>query len=62
MYQERVKKEKSELDGKIWRLKRFMGMGMYENLSYQERSRLINQLDYMEKYSNTLGERIENFS
>lgn len=61
-FQQRVIDEKGELDIKIQKLKKFLkdsdGNRVVTNDEY---SRLLRQLNVMERYSDVLSERIENF-
>lgn len=60
-HQERVVKEKEELDEKREKLTGFIGGKIYRELNAAEQSRLNRQLEAMTLYSNILGERISNF-
>jgi len=60
-YQERVVKEKEELDDKISRLRPFVSGENFKNLPEDERERMSRQLDLMEDYSKVLSERITAF-
>ena len=60
-YQERVVKEKQELDEKIYSLAQFLTTPTFVNLHKDERTRLIAQYGTMRAYSYILGERINNF-
>ena len=58
-YQNRVVKEKKELDEKLDRLKSFLTNYVFESLSAEEQSRLKRQASVMAEYSAILGERIK---
>lgn len=60
-YQERVIKEKSELDDKLSRLRPFIGSPKFVELPDAEQQRLIKQAKLMELYSEVLAERIAAF-
>ncbi len=60
-HQKRVINEKTELDGKIAKLKVFVGTQTYQEADVSEQYRLRDQLDAMEKYSQCLKERIAVF-
>lgn len=60
-FQERVIKEKDELDDKIVKLTSFIGGTIFASLPDNERSRLSIQLQHMNRYSEILGQRIEVF-
>lgn len=57
-YQQRVVKEKEDLDGKIQRLIEFIGSDNFNNLIPSECKRLRRQEMIMELYSEVLAERI----
>jgi hypothetical protein len=61
-YQERVVKEKEELDDKLSRLRPFVKDNVFKTLPETEQERVIRQLGLMEAYSKVLGERIASFS
>ena len=60
-HQERVVIEKQELDEKIVKLDIFTNSLTFKSLDEYERERLSGQLEYMNKYSSILGERITAF-
>jgi hypothetical protein len=60
-YQNRVVREKRELDGKLERLYVFIGSGKFRMLSKKEQKLLVRQGIAMEKYSVILAERIAAF-
>lgn len=60
-YQDRVVKEKEDLDNKICSLFRFIGSGTFNGLSDEEKRRLKRQKISMEGYSDVLAERIQTF-
>jgi hypothetical protein len=61
-YQERVRKEKLDLDGKIERLNAFINdLNRFNGLPEDERVRLTRQENAMREYSSILGERIAAF-
>ena len=61
-YQERVRKEKLDLDGKIERLNAFINdLNRFNGLPEDERVRLTRQVTAMWEYSSILGERIAAF-
>lgn len=60
-HQQRVVDEKSELDGKIERLAKFIKGTVYPTTDLDEQDRLARQLRAMYGYSEILGERIKNF-
>jgi hypothetical protein len=60
-HQERVVREKEELDDKIAKLDTFIHGGVYVGLNESERMRLMRQFCHMKDYSNVLGERIAAF-
>lgn len=60
-HQERVIVEKQELDDKISKLAAFMGGTIFASLDDEERSRLSIQLQYMNGYSEILGQRVVAF-
>jgi hypothetical protein len=61
-YQERVIKEKRELDLKIVKLEEFFwGNPAWFDVVKDERLRLVKQYGHMCDYSRVLGERIANF-
>jgi hypothetical protein len=61
-HQQRVLKEKQDLDEKITKLASFTETDFYINqLEPQEKHRLAQQWDIMIKYSRILGERIAAF-
>lgn len=61
-HQQRVVDEKTELDDKIDKLKKFILLKpVFKNLSVAEQSWLHIQLYHMQQYSVVLGERINSF-
>lgn len=61
-HEERVVKERDELDEKIGKLCDFIGSSkIYKSLPEPERSRLSVQLHYMQGYSHILHERVRSF-
>jgi hypothetical protein len=60
-HQERVVEEKKDLDGKIDRLKVFVGGETFNTLDEDEQDLLEEQLGIMHDYSRILGERIAGF-
>jgi len=60
-FQQRVIREREELDTKISRLRPFIGGEVFRGLEEEEQTRLEEQLECMENYSTILLERIENF-
>lgn len=61
-HQQRVIKEKAELDEKADALSKFIGFSpIFETLDSDEQERLKEQNDVMWKYSEILGARIANF-
>ncbi len=60
-YQERVVREKEQLDEKIAKLTAFIGGTTFVSLPDAERSRLSIQLQHMNGYSEILGQRIAAF-
>jgi len=60
-HEERVVEEKKDLDGKIARLKTFVGSETFATLDEDEQDRLEEQLVVMHDYSRILGERIAAF-
>lgn len=60
-HQERVVKEKSELDEKIGKLVPFLKTSIFAGLPEEEKDRLGRQLGIMQQYSDILNERISAF-
>ena len=60
-YQQRVVDEKAELDSKLDKLNAFFPTDLFAQLKPNEQERLYLQASVMQKYSNILGERIEDF-
>lgn len=60
-YQERVVKEKRDLDASIKELSLFLGSDRAESWASSEMRLLKRQLHSMSGYSTALGERIEGF-
>ena len=61
LYQERVIKEKEELDEKVSKLQAFVGSERFNSVESDEANRMRNQLSVMIDYSTILGDRISNF-
>ena len=62
-HQERVLKEKEELNEKLLKLKVFINKSNdFLSLDASERNRLLNQMNVMGEYSRILGERIAAFT
>ncbi len=60
-WQSRVIDEKSELDGRISRLRDYLEGEMFRSLDPLDQDLMRRQLGYMEAYSLTLRQRIKNF-
>ena len=60
-FQERVVKEKAELDEKLAKLRLFFTSEIFYTLSDEEQERLNRQENAMTEYSEVLGERINAF-
>jgi hypothetical protein len=60
-YQERVVREKSDLDEKLAKLLAFFQTETFHGLLEAERSRLRNQARFMDGYAAVLEERIAAF-
>lgn len=60
-HQQRVVAEKAQLDDKLEKLRKFFDSKLFDSLPTIEKVRLRNQLDAMDSYSYTLGERIADF-
>lgn len=60
-HQERVVKEKAELDEKLEKLNEFGRGELFATLPSAEQERLIRQSKIMDQYSVVLGERIAAF-
>jgi len=60
-HQERVVKEKEELDDKLSKLRLFFTHDIFKKLDEDEQDRLKRQEDAMNKYSDVLAERIAAF-
>lgn len=60
-YQQRVIAEKEELDGRIARLRAFLMVVRVAYLSDSAKALLVEQMGIMEKYSDVLRRRIEEF-
>lgn len=60
-YQKRVIDERDELESKLKKLSDFVLTKEYEELSIEEKTRLIRQKLIMNLYTQVLFERIENF-
>lgn len=61
-FQQRVRDEKAELDGKLTRLLAFRAGETFKALPLDEQTRLTMQSDAMTSYSLVLGDRIAAFS
>lgn len=60
-YQQRVVREKEELDVKLNNLDSFLVSEQFIFLDIEEKRRLLRQAAYMRDYSNVLKERIKAF-
>lgn len=60
-YQQRVVREKAELDTKLTALRVFVGSVAFDAVHIDERERMLRQLIAMQTYSNTLHARIKAF-
>lgn len=60
-HQERVFIEKQELDDKLKKLREFIYSSVFDSLTGNEQLLLDEQRNCMEKYSNILQRRIEDF-
>lgn len=60
-FQERVKKEKNELDQKIAKLNEFLASDATRNLELEDMRLLSDQFFIMKEYSSVLGKRISRF-
>jgi hypothetical protein len=60
-YQERVVKEKAELDANLARLRLFFTASVFDTLPPEEKQRLLRQENIMHEYSQVLEERIAAF-
>ncbi len=60
-YKERVIAEKVELDGKIEKLRGFIGSEVFDVVSLEEQKRMRRQELIMQLYSDVLEERIVAF-
>jgi len=60
-YQERVIKEKQELDAKREKLAVFLKSGRLKTMSEDEQERIRRQFVIMNRYTEILGERIKFF-
>jgi len=60
-YQQRVIKEKRELDDRLDKLKTFFGVGRFTELDCDEQDRMRKQAEVMGEYSKILGKRIKAF-
>ena len=61
-FQQRVVDEKTALDEKIAKLETFSKSAVYNILPEAEQTRLEHQVEYMQMYSDVLGERIAAFT
>ena len=61
-FQQRVVDEKTELDSKIAKLETFSEGEVFGGLPEAEQNRLSKQVEYMQMYSDVLGERIAAFA
>ena len=57
-YQDRVRRERDELNILIGRLTPFIGSAIYNTLPGEEQGRVSNQLSHMVLYSGILAQRI----
>lgn len=60
-HQQRVVREKTELDEKIQRLTLFKGGEIWKTLPLDEQTRMNRQLTAMQQYSQALSDRIAAF-
>jgi len=60
-HQERVVKEKAELDEKLSKLRLFFTSPTFSTVNVEEQDRLKRQEEAMHTYSEILGERINGF-
>lgn len=60
-FQERVKKEKNELDQKIAKLNEFLASDATRNVALEDMRLLSDQFFIMKEYSSVLGKRISRF-
>jgi hypothetical protein len=60
-FQQRVIDEKAALDERITKLETFSQGPVYATLPEAEQTRLGHQVEYMQMYSDVLGERIAAF-
>lgn len=60
-HQERVVAEKAELDGRIEKLRAFIGGETFPHVDASEKERLRRQVYIMKELSQVLGERIKAF-
>lgn len=60
-HQERVVKEKAELDEKLSKLRLFFTSDTFAMVNVEEQERLRRQESAMHTYSEILGERIDRF-
>ena len=61
-HQERVVKEKNDLDAKLGKLRTFIGSDVFDHVPMGEQNRLRRQQLIMELYSDVLAERISFFT
>lgn len=61
-HQERVVAERDDLQGKIDRLRVFIGGDLFNTLNNGEQGRLQEQLAYMDSYVAVLQRRIDHFN
>jgi hypothetical protein len=59
--QQRVVKEKNELDERFAKLCMFCDTPAFDSLDYEEQTRLRQQADIMSEYTSILGDRIAAF-
>jgi len=57
-FQQRVVEEKHDLDGKIERLRAFIGSSTFRSLEVEDAWLIVAQLKWMEGYTLVLGRRI----
>jgi len=60
-HEQRVFDEKAELDGRLMKLRSFLGSVIFSSLPELERLRLFRQAEVMAEYSRILAERIAAF-
>ena len=60
-HQQRVVEERAELVERLSNLYAFIESEKFLSLPFEERTRLVSQSEYMQRYSEVLGQRIEWF-